>query len=122
MNVGTPGGKCIGAIMHLGNSSDAAYWMLGDAFLVRNYNALRWSKTLICKAIPQKNVYTVLRMSPPSVGFAQLTISELTSFSSSSLISTATVTANISSTASESSIFLLLNNIDTHIWSCPSAY
>lgn len=60
MNLGSSGvsGQCVGAVFDLGQASAAGggpgnpNWVIGDTFL--------------------KNVYSVYRASPPSVGFAQL--------------------------------------------------
>lgn len=60
MNLGSSGtdGQCVGGIFDLnaassnGGSANSPNWIVGDAFL--------------------KNVYTVFRSSPPSIGFAEL--------------------------------------------------
>ena len=98
MNVELPAGngQCIGAIKDMGNSSGGGYWIIGDTFLVCNYGPLHWDNQLNHKNMAQKNVYTVLRASPPSIGFAQLS-SELTATTG---IATAT-TAYVSSTSSQ---------------------
>lgn len=77
MNVGnnyggidSGGDQCIGSIFDLGQVTSAAggdgnpNWIIGDTFL--------------------KNVYTVLRSSPPSIGFAQLSAEAESSSDSSS--------------------------------------
>jgi len=48
----TTGGQCLGALFALNTGSGAPSWIVGDTFL--------------------KNVFSVFRFSPPSVGFAQL--------------------------------------------------
>jgi cathepsin D len=98
LQIDAGGQQCIGAIIDIGNSSGDGIWVIGDAFLVRNNSPLHWNSRLNHKAIPQKNVYTVLRASPPSVGFAQLSISDRTTTTG-----IATATAYTSTTASQSS-------------------
>ena len=64
---------CLGAFFELQSGSSAPSWIVGDTFLVRfTFTELR-GITLISLYLPQqKNVYSVFRYSPLSIGFADL--------------------------------------------------
>ncbi|OCH95781.1 acid protease [Obba rivulosa] len=65
-------GSCIGAFFEIDTSGTSApSWIVGDTFL--------------------KNVYTVFRASPPSVGFAQLSSSALSMNGANSAVPSATI-------------------------------
>lgn len=77
MNLGTVGGGlCLGGIFDLGLGSNInggggnPSWVVGDTFLVRGSAAMTELWLLIL--FDQKNVYSVFRADPLSVGFAQL--------------------------------------------------
>ena len=69
--------KCLGAIFDLttgtniGSGSGDPNWVVGDTFLVR-FLSLFSLKAHSFHFLYQKNVYSVFRASPASVGFAQL--------------------------------------------------
>jgi len=69
------GSQCVGAFFELNTGGSAPTWIVGDTFLVR---ALL-SHVAICPLIirSQKNVYSVFRFNPPSVGFAALSDTSL---------------------------------------------
>jgi hypothetical protein len=68
--------QCIGAFFEMTTGSSAPAWIVGDTFLVRTYHlsALfllpQWLILYLFRN--QKNVYSVFRFNPPSVGFATL--------------------------------------------------
>lgn len=79
MNLGTVGqGLCLGGIFDLTQGSDVGEgggnpsWVVGDTFLVscifHPFIFIRYSSL----SLTQKNVYSVFRSNPPSIGFAQL--------------------------------------------------
>ena len=77
MNLGTVSdGMCLGGIFDLGLGSSIGSgggnpsWVVGDTFLVSRRVTFVLHGT-DCAA-QQKNVYSVFRANPPSVGFAQL--------------------------------------------------
>lgn len=76
--------ECIGSIVDIGMSSNTSPpWVMGNAFLVfiQSFCALLWLVRLTI--MMQKNVYTIFRADPPSIGFAPL--SSLAMFISMSL-------------------------------------
>ena len=82
------GGRCIGAFFSLGTSTPA--WIIGDTFLVRL--ALHSWKDVSCAHIfSQKNVYSVFRYNPASVGFAQLSETALAMNKAGGSVPTATI-------------------------------
>jgi hypothetical protein len=67
--------ECIGAFFEANTSgSGAPTWIIGDAFLVRNSDKPRPGSVVLIRTpvFLQKNVYSVFRYNPPSVGFAAL--------------------------------------------------
>lgn len=97
MNLGTisqDDRMCAGGIFDLtaGTSiqpgSGTPSWIIGDTFLVRSFNTSLHLKRL---SSMQKNVYTVFRTNPDSVGFAQLSTQAGGSPSPSSSISLGTL-------------------------------
>lgn len=68
--------QCMGAFFEINNGGGAPAWIVGDAFLVRITLI-----SFLSKAEPsfllQKNVYSVFRFNPPSVGFAQLSATSI---------------------------------------------
>lgn len=69
----TDANTCVSAFFSLGtgNTGIAPAFIFGDTFLVRAQND-KLHKPFIDILPPQKNVYSVYRFSPPSVGFAAL--------------------------------------------------
>jgi len=68
-------GTCLGAFFELPTGNGAPAWIVGDTFL--------------------KNVYSVFRFNPPSVGFAQLSASALAQNGQKSVAPSATIPNNI---------------------------
>lgn len=71
------GETCLGAFVATDTTGTTAPpWILGDTFLVRSlshpHTNILLMSTLTTFCCAQKNVYSVFRYSPPSVGFAQL--------------------------------------------------
>jgi hypothetical protein len=77
LNLGpAPGGGCVGGIVEFPSSSGpgSPTWILGSAFLVRvpPYLLLVHEAHFFSWHCHKKNVYTVLRASPLSIGFAEV--------------------------------------------------
>ncbi|TFY55761.1 hypothetical protein EVG20_g9201 [Dentipellis fragilis] len=70
------GSTCIGAFFEFSSSSTAPPWIVGDTFLVRLslplLSVFPFTLANTAVAMRRKNVYSVFRGSPASVGFAQL--------------------------------------------------
>jgi hypothetical protein len=66
--------ECVGAFFETTTGSGAPTWIIGDAFLVRNSDKSRPGSVVLIRTpvFLQKNVYSVFRYNPPSVGFAAL--------------------------------------------------
>ncbi|KAF7309807.1 Aspartic peptidase A1 [Mycena indigotica] len=62
-------GTCVGSFFALSTGNTAPSWIVGDTFLVSIWIII-WHGTLIISS--QKNVYSVFRYNPPSIGFAKL--------------------------------------------------
>ena len=69
--------QCIGAIFDLSMGTNIVSgggnpsWVIGDTFLVRSSPACSLVPPVVNVSV-QKNVYSVYRSNPPSIGFAQL--------------------------------------------------
>ncbi|KAG1899516.1 acid protease [Suillus fuscotomentosus] len=70
-SIGPTSDECYGAFYAIPTSgaSGTPSWILGDTFLVCSFSA---NTLLMINAARQKNVYSVFRYDPPSVGFAAL--------------------------------------------------
>jgi len=62
-------GNCLGAFFEFSIGSSAPPWIIGDTFLVTFVVASTGNAD---DDLLQKNVFSVFRFNPPSVGFAQL--------------------------------------------------
>lgn len=64
---------CLGAFFEITSGSSAPSWIVGDTFLVSpDHTIERLKGTMTHSRLRQKNVYSVFRYSPPSIGFAEL--------------------------------------------------
>jgi cathepsin D len=82
------GNMCIGAFFELGSSTPA--WIIGDTFLVSLRGSPFWSTRILTFSL-QKNVYSVFRYNPPSVGFAELSATALAMNAPGGNVPTATI-------------------------------
>ncbi|KAG6907899.1 hypothetical protein DXG01_007006 [Tephrocybe rancida] len=80
---------CLGAFFDLTTGRSAPAWIVGDTFLVRPF--LPRSSAALFDDDAQKNVYSVYRYDPPSVGFAELSSTALAMNSADTPVPSATI-------------------------------
>ena len=82
------GDRCIGSFFVLGESTPA--WIIGDTFLVSLFFLSKGTPRILILT-SQKNVYSVFRYNPPSVGFADLSKTALAMNAPGGTVPTATI-------------------------------
>jgi len=103
-------GECLGAFFELSGGGSAPPWIIGDTFLVSQFLVVSCSlPDELYFNYEQKNVYSVFRYQPPSVGFAQLSGTAVDLNGASEAVpsptsATTTATVSASSTPSPTSV------------------
>ena len=99
---------CLGAFFELNTGASAPAWIVGDTFLVRLSSSV--FLVLIKVLSPQKNVYSVFRYDPPSVGFAELSSAALALNGANTPVPSATIGSAAATVAATGSVSTFPNS------------
>lgn len=83
------GERCVGAFFEIGTTTGTSSlsWIVGDTFLVSLHTFISSESSHFL----QKNVYSVFRYDPPSVGFAELSAAALAQNGANGLVPAPTI-------------------------------